>query len=135
MEQPKTPQGKAVKWILIAIGIVFLFFMLVMPLIVVLKEAFEQGWQFYKDAITDEYTVKALILTLKATVAAVLVNTIFGLFAAWTIRQNSALRAKNALDNTHRYSVCHFADYSWLDFYFNLRPHRLGIRYSASAGH
>lgn len=85
MEQPKTPQGKAVKWILIAIGIVFLFFMLVMPLIVVLKEAFEQGWQFYKDAITDEYTVKALILTLKATVAAVLVNTIFGLFAAWTM--------------------------------------------------
>lgn len=35
--------------------------------------------------MTDKYTLKALVLTLEATLTAVVLNTIFGIFAAWTI--------------------------------------------------
>jgi sulfate transport system permease protein len=59
--------------------------MLVMPLIVVITEALRNGLEVYKKAVLDSYTIKALLLTLEATVAAVAINTVFGLFAAWTI--------------------------------------------------
>ncbi len=82
----KTVHGsKAVKWLLIAISLIFLFFMLVMPLIVVIVEALRNGWTTYKEALTDEYTIKALQLTLRAAVISVVLNTIFGVFAAWVI--------------------------------------------------
>ena len=81
----KTTASKAVKWILIGVSILFAVLMLVLPLITVITEALKQGWQVYAKAIADEYTVKALLLTLEATVFAVLINTIFGLFAAWAL--------------------------------------------------
>lgn len=71
--------------VLIGISIIFLFVMLVLPLGVVLSQAFRNGVGQYVKAVTDEYTVKALLLTLEATVIAVVVNTIFGVFAAWAI--------------------------------------------------
>lgn len=71
--------------LLITISFLFIFIMLVIPLIVVLKEAAGRGFTAYKDAITNEYTVKALILTIQVTIIAVLFNMIFGVFAAWTI--------------------------------------------------
>lgn len=77
--------SKAVKGLLIAISLIFLFFMLVMPLIVVIVEALRNGWTTYKEALTDEYTIKALQLTLRAAVISVVLNTIFGVFAAWVI--------------------------------------------------
>lgn len=75
----------AVEWLLILVTLTFLFLMLVMPLFVVMKEALVKGLQAYKEAILDPYTMKALQLTLQATVISVLINSIFGLFAAWTI--------------------------------------------------
>lgn len=78
-------ESKAVKWLLIGISIIFIFFMLILPLITVIIEAFKQGAAVYAKAVTDQYTVKAVILTLEATVTAVAVNTVFGLFAAWLI--------------------------------------------------
>ena len=81
----KTTASQAVKWILIGVSILFAVLMLVLPLITVITEALKQGWQVYAKAIADEYTVKALLLTLEATVFAVLINTIFGLFAAWAL--------------------------------------------------
>lgn len=77
--------SKIVKGLLIGISILFLFVMLILPLITVFSEAFKQGWEVYIKAITDEYTIKATILTLEATLIAVAVNTIFGVFAAWAI--------------------------------------------------
>lgn len=77
--------SKAVKWILIGISVIFIFLMLVLPLITVITEALKQGFAVYAEAVTDEYTVKALLLTLEATVIAVAINTVFGLFAAWLI--------------------------------------------------
>lgn len=81
----KKQSGGAVKWILIAISALFLFLFLVLPLVTVITQAFRKGWAVYKAAVTDEYAIKATILTIEATVIAVLVNTIFGLFAAWAV--------------------------------------------------
>ncbi len=76
---------KYIKYILIAISVLFVFTMLVMPLIVVVIYALKKGFNDYINIVLDEYTLKALKLTIIATVSAVLVNTIFGLFAAWCI--------------------------------------------------
>ena len=78
-------ESKAVKWLLIGISFFFIFVMLVLPLITVITEALKQGFSVYAEAITDKYTVKAMILTVEATLAATAINTVFGLFVAWLI--------------------------------------------------
>lgn len=78
-------ESKVIKWILIAVSVLFLFVMLVLPLYTVVSESLKKGFQFYIQSISDEYTLRALLLTVKATVAAVIVNTVFGLFAAWAL--------------------------------------------------
>lgn len=78
-------ESKVIKWILIAVSVLFLFVMLVLPLYTVVSESLKKGFQFYIQSFSDEYTLRALLLTVKATVAAVIVNTVFGLFAAWAL--------------------------------------------------
>ena len=78
MENNKT-ESKVVKYFLIGISLLFLFVMLVLPLLVVITESLKKGWQVYVEAVTDSYTIAALMLTLKATVLAVLFNTVLGL--------------------------------------------------------
>lgn len=78
-------ESKVIKWILIAVSVLFLFVMLVLPLYTVVSESLKKGFQFYIQSISDEYTLRALLLTVKATVAAVIINTVFGLFAAWAL--------------------------------------------------
>ncbi|MCI7061395.1 MAG: sulfate ABC transporter permease subunit CysW [Lachnospiraceae bacterium] len=68
---------------------VFLIVMMVLPLMLVISGALKEGWNAYQHAIFDEYTVKALKLTIIATVTAVVVNTIFGIFAAILISKYS----------------------------------------------
>lgn len=85
IEPQKAPSRNAVKYILIGICALFLFVMLVLPLVVVIANAFRDGWEAYKEAVLDEYTIKALQLTLLATVLAVAVNTIFGIFASYLL--------------------------------------------------
>ncbi|MGN0600420.1 MAG: sulfate ABC transporter permease subunit CysW [Oscillospiraceae bacterium] len=77
--------SKAVRILLISISVIFVFLMLVLPLITVIAEALKQGFEVYINAVTDEYTVKAVLLTVEATLCAVAVNTAFGLFAAWAV--------------------------------------------------
>lgn len=77
--------SKLVRLILITISILFITLMLIIPLLVVAVEALKKGYLAYRDVIFDSYTIKALLLTIFATLLAVLVNTIFGVFAAWTI--------------------------------------------------
>ncbi len=74
-----------VKIVLIAISVCFLGIMLVLPLLVVVTESLKKGWDYYINAVTDKYTVRAVMLTLKATAIAVVCNTIFGLCAAWAL--------------------------------------------------
>ncbi|MBP3857461.1 MAG: sulfate ABC transporter permease subunit CysW [Ruminiclostridium sp.] len=81
----QTAGSKAVKIVLITISVLFLFVMLVMPLITVIYEAFRKGVIPYFEAISDPDTLSALLLTLEATAFAVVINTVFGVFAAWAI--------------------------------------------------
>ena len=74
-----------VKWLLIGLCAVFLVIMLILPLLYVVITALREGIDVYMKAVTDEYAVKSVLLTLEATVIAVIVNTVFGIFAAWTI--------------------------------------------------
>lgn len=78
-------ESKLVKWLLIGISVLFLSVMLLLPLFVVISEALKKGVDFYLEAVTDKYTIKALQLTIQATVIAVICNTIFGLCAAWAL--------------------------------------------------
>lgn len=70
---------------LIAVSILFIGIMLVIPLIAVLVNSLQQGVAFYINALTTEYVLSALEVTLLATVIAVVVNTFFGLAASWAI--------------------------------------------------
>ncbi len=74
-----------VKYVLIFVSGLFLFVMLVLPLIVVVVNALKDGWTVYRQSITDIYAIKALGLTLLASVSAVAVNTVFGLFASYLL--------------------------------------------------
>lgn len=78
-------KDKIVKNLLIFSGIAFLSIMLILPLVTVLIYALRQGWDTFMAAVTDPYAVKAIRLTLLATGIAVVINTVFGVFAAWTI--------------------------------------------------
>ena len=82
MEPPKGRSNRGVKYFLIGVSVLFLFLMLVLPLVVVVTNALRDGWDAYTEAVFDEYTIHALQLTLFATVSAVAVNTVFGVFAA-----------------------------------------------------
>ncbi len=73
------------KRFLIFLAASFLFVMLVMPLLLVVKEALARGVDFYWKALTDEFAMKAFYLTLEATILAVVLNTIFGLASAWLL--------------------------------------------------
>jgi len=85
VQEKKRGPGKTAKYILIGLGVAFILIMLVLPLITVCVYALKQGWDVFSQAITDPYAIKALQLTLLATVVAVVCNTIFGLFASWAI--------------------------------------------------
>ncbi len=79
-------EGKRIaKDSLILVSVLFLFVMLVLPLIVVAVNALRDGWAAYQQSVTDAYTMKALGLTLLAMIFAVTVNTVFGLFAAFLL--------------------------------------------------
>ena len=77
--------SRAVKYLLIGLSVLFLFVMLALPLAVVAANAWREGWEAYLEAVLDEYTIKALWLTILAPGTAVLVNTVFGVFAAFLL--------------------------------------------------
>ena len=73
------------KWILIGISGVFLFFMLVLPLISVIINSLKEGIGFYFQSLASPTVKSAFGVTVLAAVIAVVVNTIFGIAAAWLI--------------------------------------------------
>lgn len=73
------------KWLLIGVCTVFLLIMLVLPLVYVIYTALRDGLGTYFAAVTDDYAKKAIWLTVKVVIIAVIVNAIFGIFAAWLI--------------------------------------------------
>ena len=77
--------GKWVPRLLIGLTVAFLTLFLIVPLLFVLAQAFSRGLGVYLSSITDTYAMQALALTLVTVLVAVAVNTIFGLFAAWSL--------------------------------------------------
>lgn len=85
MIKAKEKQNKLTRILLIFIGIAFLGIMLIMPLITIIAGALSDGIDAYFAAISETYTLKALNLTMTATLVAVILNTIFGIAAAWAV--------------------------------------------------
>ena len=82
----KNEGSKVVKWILIAVSVLFAFVFLILPLYTVISVALRNGGGKYFQYITDKDTISAVKLTAKATLSALVVNTFFGLFAAWFLK-------------------------------------------------
>jgi len=85
-----------VKWVLIAIALVFLALFLFVPLAIVFAEALKKGVDVYLAAITDPDAVSAIELTLLAAGISVPLNLVFGVAAAWCIAKFD-FRGKNVL--------------------------------------
>jgi sulfate transport system permease protein len=89
-------ENKIVKYALITISLLFVFFMLVLPLVSVVASSLKEGIGFYFESLQSAYVVSALRVTLLATVVAVLVNTFFGIAAAYLLTKFS-FRGKQVL--------------------------------------
>lgn len=75
----------AVRVILTILALSFLGLFLVLPLVVVFTEAFQKGIVTYFDSIIDPDARSAIRLTLITASISIVVNTVFGLAAAWAI--------------------------------------------------
>ena len=72
-------------WLLIASTFTFLGVFLLMPLCLVFAEAFRKGLSVYVLALTEENARSAIWLTLVVAAAAVPINAVFGIAAAWAV--------------------------------------------------
>lgn len=84
MRNKATTESLGIRITLISIALTFLALFLVLPLVVVFKEAFTKGAGVYLAAVSEPAAVHAIKLTLIAAIA-VPCNLIFGLAAAWAI--------------------------------------------------
>lgn len=82
-------ESLGMRCLLVLLGLAFVGLFLVLPLLIVFVEAFRGGWEVYLQSFKDEAALAAITLTLKIAVIAVVVNTLFGLFAAWAIAKFS----------------------------------------------
>mgnify|MGYP002673196061 FL=1 len=94
--------------------------MLVVPLISVMASALKEGIGFYLKAISTEYVLSALKVTLIATSIAVLVNTFFGIWAAWLLTRFS-FKGKQILATI-------------IDIPFSISPVIVGLAYLMTFG-
>jgi sulfate transport system permease protein len=74
-----------VRWSLIVFILCWLGLFLILPLVVVFHEALAKGWAVYLRSFTDRTTLHAVQLSLLVTAFAVVLNTIFGVAAAWLL--------------------------------------------------
>ncbi len=80
-----TREAAWVRWLLIAITMVFLTAFLFVPLLSVFVEALRNGVDAYWDALKEPDALSAIKLTVLVAVIAVPLNLVFGLAAAWAI--------------------------------------------------
>jgi sulfate transport system permease protein len=111
---------KITRIVLTAITIVFIVVMLVIPLFSVMISALKEGFDFYLSAISTKYVISALGVTLLATVIAVIVNTFFGICAAWLLTKFS-FKGKQVLATL-------------IDIPFSISPVIVGLAYLMTFG-
>ena len=120
-EQQKMEKSKKrTKICLITITVAFLVLMLVVPLVSVLASSLREGIGFYIQAVTTEYVRSALKVTILATVIAVLINTFFGICAAWLLTRFS-FKGKQVLATL-------------IDIPFSISPVIVGLAYLMTFG-
>jgi sulfate transport system permease protein len=78
-----------VRWLLIAIALVFLALFLLLPLAAVFSQAFEKGLTVYLEALKEPDTLSSIKLTLITAAVTVPLNLVFGVTAAWAIAKFS----------------------------------------------
>jgi sulfate transport system permease protein len=74
-----------IRILLIVISVLFVILMLVFPLAAVIGNSFKKGAAFYFAALNTPYVRSALRVTVIAALSAVLINTCFGITAAWVL--------------------------------------------------
>ena len=89
-------KNNIIKYVLIAVSILFVGIMLVLPLIAIIANSLQKGWTFYIRSLTDKYVLSALKITVIATMSALIINTFFGITAAWLLTKFS-FRGKHIL--------------------------------------
>ncbi len=72
----------AARWGLRSIALLYLLFLLVLPVWLVIYYAFDDGFDVFWDSITSPDALHALYLTILITLIAVPLNTVFGVLAA-----------------------------------------------------
>ena len=95
-ERVMDKKNNIIKYVLIAVSILFVGIMLVLPLIAIIVNSLQRGWAFYIRSLTDKYVLSALKITVIATISALIINTFFGIVAAWLLTKFS-FRGKHIL--------------------------------------
>ena len=90
-ERVMDKKNNIIKYVLIAVSILFVGIMLVLPLIAIIVNSLQKGWTFYIRSLTDKYVLSALKITVIATMSALIINTFFGIAAAWLLTKFSFL--------------------------------------------
>ncbi len=94
--KPLTTEAPWVQALLIAAALLYLGFILFIPLSVVFLKAFEKGIWIYLKSFTDPEALNAIRLTLFVTAVVIPLNVLFGLAAAWAIAKFD-FKGKNLL--------------------------------------
>jgi sulfate/thiosulfate transport system permease protein len=85
VNRPHAKDPALVRYTLTGLALAALVLIIVLPLAAVFVQAFDKGWQAYRDAIVQPETVSAIELSLLAVGISVPLNLLFGLAAAWAI--------------------------------------------------
>lgn len=76
-------ESRVVRALFIFTALLFLFFVLILPLVTIFAKAFEQGLSLYIASITEADALAAIRLTLFVVAIVVPLNLLFGVAAAW----------------------------------------------------
>lgn len=87
---------KITKYVLIAVSVIFVGFMLVLPLVSVIINSLKEGIEFYFKSLSTSFVTSALGVTVMATLISVGVNTFFGIVASWLLTRFE-FRGRNTL--------------------------------------
>jgi sulfate transport system permease protein len=74
-----------IRFLLVALGVGFLTFVVVLPLVAVFAQALSKGLGAYVAALSQPETWASIKLTLVTAAIAVPLNTVFGIAAAWAL--------------------------------------------------
>jgi sulfate/thiosulfate transport system permease protein len=84
-KRPGLTEPFAVRFLLTAVALAFLFTFLFVPMAFLFVEALRHGWDAYASAIQDPAALAAVRLTLLVAALTVPANAVFGIAAAWAI--------------------------------------------------